>query len=146
MDRNHFFMVYYFLFITLKKIKPCFFILKTFCNTLNSWIGELANWWFHFYNVTNRLKEFQFRSSKFAIQSLKFVDLLDVLHRAFAKFNLMWKTLIYYFLFINMVRKVIRNTTHRILEDMYPLWSRMPFLAGVVGAQQLKHILNQINC
>lgn len=96
-------------------------------------------------------KEFHFRSSKFAIQSLKFVDLLDVLHRTFVKFDLIWKTLICilfwkYFLFINIERKVIGNVSHHILEDMYPLWSRMLFLAEVVGAQQLEDILNEINC
>ena len=31
-----------------KYSKPCFFILKTFCSTLNSWIGELENSWFRF--------------------------------------------------------------------------------------------------
>ena len=38
-------MVYYFLFDTLKKhFKPCFLILKAFCSTLNSRIGEFDFW------------------------------------------------------------------------------------------------------
>ena len=33
-------LIYYF----KKHFKPCFFILKTFCNTLNSWIVEFVFW------------------------------------------------------------------------------------------------------
>ena len=32
--------IYYF----KKHFKPCFMILKTFCSTLNSWIGEFVFW------------------------------------------------------------------------------------------------------
>jgi hypothetical protein len=35
-------MVYYFLLSLKKYFKPCFFIKKTFCSTLNSWIGEFV--------------------------------------------------------------------------------------------------------
>ena len=38
------FLIYYF----KKHSKPCFYILKTFCSTLNSWIGELENLWYRF--------------------------------------------------------------------------------------------------
>ena len=43
------FLIYYF----KKHFNPCFFILKTFCSTLNSWIGEFV---VSFFDVTNRLK------------------------------------------------------------------------------------------
>ena len=32
-----------------KHAKPCFFILKSFCSTLNSWIGEWEILWFRFF-------------------------------------------------------------------------------------------------
>ena len=49
-------MVYFFLFITLKKhFQPCFFILKALKDILQH-IRELVNWWFRFFfDVTNRL-------------------------------------------------------------------------------------------
>ena len=59
--------MYYFLFVTYllilkiclkilknfkKHSKPCFYILKIFCSTLNLWIGEFV---VSFFGVTNRL-------------------------------------------------------------------------------------------
>ena len=51
------------LFLMIFHFKPCFFILKTFCSTLNSWICELENLWFRFlmsrtgYKTMNKVLE-----------------------------------------------------------------------------------------
>ena len=61
-------MVFYFLckYYFKKHFKPCFFTLKTFCSTLNSWIGEFVVSFF-FFGFMNR---FFFNSSNWE----KFVE------------------------------------------------------------------------
>ena len=47
-------MVYYFLSITFKKhFKPCFFILEALLDILQHL--KFVNWWFRFFDVTNKL-------------------------------------------------------------------------------------------
>ena len=50
-------MVYYFLFITLKKFQPCVFILKAFkdiCSNLKLWISEFVVSFFWCHEQVNR--------------------------------------------------------------------------------------------
>ena len=50
-------MVYYFLFVTLKKhFKPFFFIFKALKDILQHF--KFVNWWFRLFDVTNRLLNF----------------------------------------------------------------------------------------
>ena len=48
------FLLYYFTNI-LSPVCSFQSLKKTFCSTLNSWIGESVNWWFGFFYVTNWL-------------------------------------------------------------------------------------------
>ena len=97
-------MVYYFLFkyYFKKHFKPGFFHFKgftekTFCSTLNSWIGKLMNSWFCFFDVTNRLLNLVLQ--QFDIMTLNFfvfmkknckahVYILAMIYNAVGSFNL----------------------------------------------------------
>ena len=71
-------MVYYFLFITLKNIfKPCFFILKTFCGTLNWWIGGFV-FWCHEQVIREEINSNNNYVLKDEVQKPKLYDKMDI--------------------------------------------------------------------